>query len=149
MKTSTHRSTPLALGTLLTLAVAGLLLVATGAQADPIKDGSLDPHRAGWYSNASRGGPLTCAETCKQKANNALPEYEAAPGSIIRRAFVCKVPKGSEGDVRTFLYGNQFDERPACYTVGTNLGEASYSQRYLCLCVARKVKLQKMKMKQP
>ena len=89
--------------------------------------------KAAWISNASRGEPLTCAETCKKKLPPSLPEYEGSPGSVIKRAFACKVAGRPEGNVRTWLFGNQFDERPACYTTDTSQN-GTYNQSYYCLC---------------
>lgn len=117
----------------LTLALLALPLLAPPAQAGPIKNGSMDPYRAGWYSNASRTGPLTCTETCKKKAS-AIPEHEASAEKVPKRTFVCKVQGEPKGNLRTWSYGNQFDDRAACYTVGLNL-EGSYSDKYFCLCV--------------
>lgn len=134
MKAIHRRLRPTILVTLTTAPLAAALLLAVpGAQADPIKNLSMDPYRAGWYSNASRGGPLTCAETCKQKAS-ALPEHEPSAVPVPKRAFLCKVQGKPKGDLRTWLYGNQFDDRPACYTVGLDL-KGSYEDSYFCLCV--------------
>jgi hypothetical protein len=134
MSAISRRLRPTLLLTLTAAALtAALLLAVPGAQADPIKNLSMDPYRAGWYSNASRGGPLTCAETCKQKAS-ALPEHEPSAEPVPKRAFLCKVQGKPKGDLRTWLYGNQFDDRAACYTVGLDL-KGSYSDKYFCLCV--------------
>lgn len=115
---------------------AGLALAAFALRADPIGDGSLVGHRTGWFSNVSRSGPLTCAETCRTKAAGSAPEHEASAVPPTKRTFVCRVPGRPSGDLKTWLYGNQFDDRPACYTTGLDL-KGSYQQRYFCLCVAR------------
>lgn len=129
-----RRLRPTILVTLTTTALAvALMLTAPGAQADPIKNLSMGSYQAGWYSNSSRGGPLTCAETCKQKAS-ALPEHEPSAVPVPKRAFLCKVQGEPKGDLRTWLYGSQFDDRAACYTVGLDL-KGSYDDSYLCLCV--------------
>lgn len=115
------------------MCILGLFIAAPWAvHADPIKDGSLDPYRAGWFSNSSRSGPLTCVETCKTKARGSLAEYEASGDPPAKRSFLCKV----QVERGKWAYGNQFDERPACYTVGRDL-KGSYEQRYMCLCVVR------------
>lgn len=111
-----------------------IISVAPAAMADPIDDTNVGLFKAAWISNASRGDPLTCAETCKQKMSPSLPEYEAAPGNVIKRAFVCKVAGRPEGNIRTWLFGNQFDERAACYTTDTSQ-KGTYNQNYYCLCV--------------
>lgn len=123
----------LVLATALTLSLLLLPLVAAPLAADPIKNGSMDPYRAGWYPNTSRQGPLTCAQTCKQKAS-ALAEHEPSAEPVPKRAFVCKVQGKPKGDLRTWLYGSQFDDRAACYTVGLDL-KGSYNDKYFCLCV--------------
>ena len=107
--------------------------ITPAAMADPIDDTNLGLYKAAWISNASRGEPLTCAETCKQKMSPSLPEYEGAPGGVVKRTFVCKVAGRPEGDVGTWLFGNQFDERAACYTTETSQ-KGTYSQDYYCLC---------------
>ena len=110
-----------------------LALLAFDVHADPIQDGALAPYRAGWFANASPGGPLTCARTCAAKAPGTVAEHEASSVSPTKRAFVCRV-EGKAKD--TWLYGSQFDDRAACYTTGLDL-KGSYSQRYFCLCVAK------------
>lgn len=149
---STSEPTRRWLGTVFVLGLAALLLlVVPETQADPIQDGALSNYKAGWFSNAGRSGPLTCTETCKLKAEGSLAEYEATFDAPAKRAFVCKVEGRPNNDVRTWLYGSQFDGRAACYTVGRDL-KGSYSERYYCLCVvaARKVQLERgVKLKQP
>jgi hypothetical protein len=110
-----------------------ILTIAPNLMADPIDDTNVGLFKAAWISNASRGEPLTCAQACKEKLPPSLPEYEGAPGDVIKRAFVCKVAGRAEGNVRTWLFGNQFDERPACYTTDTSQ-KGTYSQNYHCLC---------------
>lgn len=117
-----------------TAAVLGLL--ALNVHADPIQDGALAPYRAGWFDNTGPRGPLTCAETCKAKAPGTLPEYEASAVPPTKRAFVCRVTGKPQGNLRTSLYGSQFDDRAACYTTGLDL-KGSYDPKYFCLCVAK------------
>jgi hypothetical protein len=118
---------------ILSIFVPLILVIPAKLIADPIDDTNVSLFKAAWISNASRGEPLSCAETCKEKMPPSLREYEGAPGSVIKRAFVCKVAGRPEGDVRTWLFGNQFDERPACYTTDTSQ-KGTYSQNYYCLC---------------
>ena len=125
------RSSALILGT-----AAVLALLPLSVQADPIQDGALAPYRAGWFANNGPGGPLTCSETCKAKAPGTLAEYEATFVSVTKRAFVCRVAGRPKGDIRTWLYGSQFDDRAACYTTGLDL-KGSYNEKYFCLCVAK------------
>jgi|GEM_PF-5986875 len=126
-----HIPSTTALLAVLLLGVA--LLAPPAARAEPIKNLSMDLYLAGWYSNASRGGPLTCTETCKQKAS-AVAEHEPSAEPTPKRAFVCRVQGKPKGNLRTWLYGSQFDDRAACYTVGLNL-KGSYEDSYFCLCV--------------
>jgi hypothetical protein len=124
----------LILAAVVALPVTGaLLLVALGAGAEPIDNFAMKPYRAGWYSNSQAGKLLTCAATCRAKAS-ASTEHEPSAVPPTRRAFVCRVQGEPSGELRTFLYGNQFDDRAACYTVGLDL-KGSYSDKYLCLCV--------------
>lgn len=111
-----------------------LMLFSIWALADPIKDSSLDGHKAGWYPNNYKNKLLTCPETCKVHVRG-LAEYEASPG-VPKRAFVCKAQTESEGNIDTWLYGNQFDDRKACYTVDISL-KGKYTDKYFCLCVRR------------
>ncbi|HYG63070.1 MAG TPA: hypothetical protein VEL74_10845 [Thermoanaerobaculia bacterium] len=116
----------------LILGVAVILgTLALDVQAEPIPDGALAPHRVGWFDN---GGTMTCAETCKAKAPGSSAEHEPSPIAPTKRVFVCKVAGKPNGDLRTWLYGNQFDDRPACYTTGLDL-KGSYSKKFSCLCV--------------
>jgi len=109
-----------------------LALLALNVHADPIQDGALAPYRAGWFSN----GGLTCSETCKAKAPGTLAEYEASAVPPTKRAFVCRVAGKPVGNIATWLYGSQFDDRAACYTTGLDL-KGSYTKSYFCLCVAK------------
>lgn len=115
----------------LAVAAASVLLARAypPAGADPVGDSALSPHRVGWYSNAAPKN-LTCVDTCQTKAK-ALAEYEASGVSTTKRAFVCRVAVARE----RWLYGSQFDDRPACYTVGLDL-KGSYNDSFMCLCVA-------------
>ena len=115
---------------------AVLMMLALNLHADPIQDGALAAYRAGWFANAGPGGPLTCAETCKAKAPGTLPEYEASPVPATKRAFLCRVAGKPKGDLQTWLYGNQFDERAACYTTALDL-KGSHAPKYFCLCVVK------------
>lgn len=123
-------------GALILGAATVLTLLALNVYGDPIQDGALAPYRAGWFANAGPAGPLTCVETCKAKAPGTLPEYEASAVPATRRAFVCRVAGKPKGDLQTWLYGSQFDDRAACYTTGLDL-KGSYAQRYFCLCVVK------------
>lgn len=119
------------------LAVLALAAVfALTLSADPIQDASLTAYRAGWYSNAAPRGPMTCTQTCEAKAPGTLAEYEPSADPPAKRSFLCRVQGRPSGDLRTWAYGNQFDDRPACYTVGRDL-KGSYLQDFMCLCVAR------------
>jgi hypothetical protein len=120
-------------GALVLGAATVLALLALTLHADPIQDGALGPYRAGWFSNASPAAPLTCARTCAAKAAGTVPEHEASSVPPTKRVFVCRV----EGKVKdTWLYGSQFDDRPACYTTGLDL-KGSHTDKYFCLCVAK------------
>lgn len=127
MRLSVSKARIFILGTALVLAV-----LALNIHADPVQDGALAPYRAGWFDN---NGTLTCAQTCKAKAPNTLPEYEASSVPNTKRAFVCRVGK-PEGNLQVARYGSQFDERPACYTTGLDL-KGSHAPKYHCLCVAK------------
>jgi hypothetical protein len=115
------------------LALFLLATASTASFADPITDGALNPYKAGWFSNVIAGRALPCPQACEIAAKTAA-EFEAAPGESLKKTFVCKVPVGQEGRNTTYLYGNQFDARPACYTTDTSL-RGRYSERFLCLCV--------------
>jgi hypothetical protein len=110
---------------------AVLMTLALNLHADPIQDGALAAYRAGWFANTG-----TCAETCKAKTPGSLAEYEASPVPHTKRAFVCRVAGKSQGDIRTWLYGSQFDDRAACYTTGLDL-KGSHAPKYFCLCVVK------------
>lgn len=110
-----------------------MTVLPLAAFADPIADGSFNPYKAGWYPNVIDGKPLACRQVCEIKAK-AAAEFEAAPGPRVKRTFVCKVAFRQENRQSPFLYGNQFDARPACYTTDISL-RGKYSERFLCLCV--------------
>jgi len=131
---SSHSKTKTIALWLFVAAAAGAVLLVVAPQpasGDPIDDSQLKPYRAGWFSNVEAQNYLTCAETCKTKAK-AVPEHEASAVPPTKRAFVCRAPGKPSG----WLYGSQFDDRAACYTVGLDL-KGSYSERYMCLCVAQ------------
>ena len=119
------------------------ILIAVGAQADPIEDLSMKPYQAGWYPNFINGnGPMTCPETCK-KWVEARAERERSnvlePQSEVTH--VCKITRDphiileSINDPSShWLYGNQFDKHPVCYT-GMLSGEVKRSEYFMCLCV--------------
>ena len=117
----------------LALGATVLALLALNANADPIQDGALASYRAGWFANDNPPGPMTCAETCRKKAPGSVAEHEASSVSPTKRVFVCRV-EGKTKD--TWLYGSQFDDRPACYTTGLDL-KGTHSPRYHCLCVVK------------
>ena len=124
-------------GSVLVFAAATVLaLLALNVHADPITDGALAPYRAGWFPNDSPAAPLSCSETCKKKAPGTVAEHEASPIPPTKRAFVCRVAGKPQGNLDTWLYGTQFDDRPACYTTGLDL-KGSFSKKYYCLCVAK------------
>jgi len=79
---------------------------------------------------------LSCSDACKKSAPGALAEYEASPIPATKRAFLCRVAGKPVGQIDTWLYGNQFDTRAACYTTGLDL-KGSYTDKYYCLCVAK------------
>jgi hypothetical protein len=110
--------------------VTVLALLALPVYADPIGDGALAAHRAGWFAN---GGTLTCARTCALKAPGTVAEHEASAVPPTKRAFVCRVAGKPQGNLQTWLYGSQFDDRAACYTTGLDL-KGSFTQKYFCLC---------------
>jgi hypothetical protein len=124
-------------GGALVLGMAAVLaLLPLIVHADPIQSGALAAYRAGWFSNANPAGPLSCTATCKAKAPGTIAEHEPSPIPVTKRAFVCRVEGKPKGDLRTWLYGSQFDDRAACYTTGLDL-KGSFSQKYFCLCVAK------------
>jgi len=131
---SSHSKTKtIAVWLFVAVAAAAVLLVVAPqpASGDPIEDSQLKPYRAGWFSNVEGKEYLTCSQTCTTKAK-AVPEHEASGVPTAKRAFVCRATGKSTG----WLYGSQFDDRAACYTVGLDL-KGSYSNRYMCLCVAQ------------
>lgn len=118
------------------IAATVLALLALDVHADPIQDGALAPYRAGWFANDGGPSPRTCSETCKAKAPGSLAEYEASSVPPTKRAFVCRVAGKAQGNLATWRYGSQFDERAACYTTGLDL-KGSYTEKYYCLCVVK------------
>ena len=123
-------------GALILAMAAVLALLPRNIHADPIQDGALAPYRAGWFSNVSPSAPLTCARTCAAKAPGTVPEHEASAVPPTKRAFVCRVAGKPQNNIPTWLYGSQFDDRPACYTTGLDL-KGSHSDKYYCLCVVK------------
>ena len=112
---------------------AVFVLMPVAATADPIEDMTIKPYKAAWFPNVYKGEALTCVDTCKRN-RAGLAEYEASAVPSTKRAFVCRIQGAPKGNLRTWQYGSQFDERPACYTTGLDL-KGSYEKNYLCLCV--------------
>lgn len=111
--------------------------------ADPIEDLSMKDYKAGWYPNFyKQKGPLTCAQTCKawvgteaegEQSGDLTPNYPETD--------VCKITDNeklvyyAQNDPKShWLYGNQFVDKPVCYSA-TSYGEIMESQFYMCLCV--------------
>lgn len=113
-----------------------LTLLALNVQAEPINDGALAAYRAGWFPNTGPKGPLSCTDTCKTKAPGTIAEHAPSAVPVTKRAFVCRAPGKPKDNLQTWLYGSQFDDRPACYTTGLDL-KGSFVQKYFCLCVAK------------
>ncbi|AZZ90323.1 hypothetical protein EUZ85_06165 [Hahella sp. KA22] len=116
-----------------------LLFAISNAFADPIQDGVSNHYKAGWYPNVyGNEGPLTCPKTCRAWTGWRA-EGELAPYDDIKRTYVCKsnnldtFPSPTDRDV--WLYGNQFDEKTACF-MGTPHEKTVVSERYYCLCVS-------------
>jgi len=111
-----------------------LILLPLSVLADPIKDSSMDGNKAGWYLNIHDNKLLTCPETCKARVNG-LPESVTSP-EVSKKAFLCKrsIKIGKAQKKRAWLYGNQFDDKKACYLFDQS-GRRAFSDKYYCLCV--------------
>jgi hypothetical protein len=111
-----------------------LILVPLSVLADPIEDSSMDGYKAGWYLNIHDNKLLTCPETCKASVNG-LPE-SVSSSEVSKKAFLCKrsVKIGKEQKIKMWLYGNQFDDKNACYLLDQS-GKRTASDKYYCLCV--------------
>ncbi|MBU1052916.1 MAG: hypothetical protein KKC46_03670 [Proteobacteria bacterium] len=117
-----------------------LLLLAAVVQADPVQDNSLNTYKAGWYPNYyKQKGPMTCPETCKIWIQG-VPEQEMSVAAKTKSINVCKFgyDKPINKPMRDggFLYGNQFDKTPVCYTAGMSK-KMQTSEKYYCLCIAK------------
>lgn len=115
---------------------AGGVLLLSGqiAQADPIRDNSLNAHQVGWCANNSGGsGPLSCEDTCQ--AVGAVPEQETRMTQNTGAGPVCKVNAPSWYWSQE-LYGRQtyLNGSPVCAFVDQN-GGAQCSTSFQCLCV--------------
>lgn len=113
------------------------IFAATGTvQADPIKDSTLGDYKAGWYPNTYKEQLLTCPQACKAWIRG-VAEHEPTG---IRGADnnVCKFSYGKKPTMpfqaRPFLYGNQLDKTPVCYTADTT-GTVRKSKQFYCLCI--------------
>lgn len=121
-------------------AIPILLLLMGGVQADPIKDNVLGGYEAGWYPNIYKGKTMACPQTCKIRVKG-IAEHEMSNGVKSKITNVCKVGSGKviekplpmRGD--KFLYGNQFDSKPVCYTTDMS-GKPQKSEQFYCLCIA-------------
>ena len=114
-----------------------VVVAATGTvQADPIKDNVLDNYKAGWYPNSYKEQLLTCPQACKAWVG-AVAEYEPTGIKGIENN-VCKFQSGKKPirpfQSRPFLYGNQLDKTPVCYTADTK-GNLRKSKQFDCLCI--------------
>lgn len=119
------------------LVVLALLLSAGVAQADPIKDNVLDSYKAGWYPNSDQNQLMTCPQTCRVRVKG-VAEHEATGVKNIE-ASVCKVAIRNVIErplpINNFIYGNQFDTNPVCYTADMH-GKLQKSKQFYCLCIA-------------
>lgn len=126
--------------TLIWLVVTVLLSAAAGALADPIQDNSMHGYKAGWYPNYYKEkGPMTCPQTCEAWVKG-VAEQENSMAVDSKKTQVCKFGdrKQFNEPVRggRYLYGNQFDNTPACYVTDMN-GKVKKSERFYCLCIAK------------
>jgi hypothetical protein len=115
-----------------------MLTVVGSVPANPIKDGTLDSYKAGWYPNLHKSKLLTCPETCKAWVGG-VAEHEKSLAPKSELTFVCKIGerKELEKPVRDYptLFGNQFDKHPVCYAAD-NVGGVKKTEHYHCLCLA-------------
>ena len=116
-------------------------LFPTTGVTDPVRDNSMLPYKAGWYSNNIKKQFLSCPATCNFRAWSAA-EHEASSSPRSKRTFLCKVqtlartPNVTGRPAQKVLYGNQFDNKVACYTANIT-GKVYRSRRFHCLCVGR------------
>lgn len=119
------------------LAMLALLSVTGVVQADPIKDNLLDSYKAGWYPNSHQNRLMTCPQTCKVWVSG-VAEHEKSMGVKSIETYVCKF--GDRREVvkpirdEHFLYGNQFDKTPVCYTTDMS-GKPKKSKQFYCMCI--------------
>ncbi|MFZ2161353.1 MAG: CARDB domain-containing protein [Sideroxyarcus sp.] len=120
------------------LVMSVMLLAVWGAQADPIKDNMLNGYEAGWYPNVYKEKTMSCPDTCEVWVKG-IAEHELSNGVKSKITNVCKVGSGKviEKPVRDekFLYGNQFDASPVCYTTDM-AGMLRKSKQFYCLCIS-------------
>ena len=103
-----------------------LVLAGASVQAEPIMNNMMSVHKAGWYPNNG----MACPDVCKQLAGT-VAEQDASMCANSQRTHVCKFGNGKQ-----FLYGNQFDANPVCYTAGLSQ-IMQMSRQFLCLCVGQ------------
>ena len=107
-----------------------LALLAAGVQADPIQDGALASYRAGWFAN---DGPRPLELLGHLQGEGARQPRRVRGGrraGTVQAGFGCRVAGKPKGDLATWLYGSQLDDRPACYTTGIDL-KGSFNQELL------------------
>ncbi|WP_020408219.1 CARDB domain-containing protein [Hahella ganghwensis] len=114
-----------------------LVITAFNVFADPIPDNVSVNYKVGWYPNYFQlTGPLTCPRTCRAWTGGRA-ESERSPYDEFERTYVCKsnnLIQPSPNDRDVWLYGNQFDDKTACF-MGTPNEQVVVSERYYCLCV--------------
>jgi hypothetical protein len=113
-----------------------MILLPVSVLADPIKDSSMNVYKAGWYLNYHDNKLLTCPETCKASVNGTAESLSSSGGS--KKAYLCKRGVKIEKDlkVKTWLFGNQFDDKKACYLFDQS-GKNVSSDVYYCLCTTQ------------
>ncbi len=109
-----------------------LALASVAANAEPIPNSSFADRTAGWFD----GKGLTCPQICKEQ--KAVAESEKNTARPVAMSYVCKVRKAKNGPY-LWLFGTQFDSRPACYTTDRDL-KGEYSDIFYCLCVKQAVR---------
>ncbi len=123
-----------------------LSLLAMSSHGDPIQDYSMQSYKAGWFPNFyQQDGPMTCPQTCEvwTKGTGVAESelsYELAPE--YKRTHVCKISNnekaiyyGQSDPKAHWLYGNQFDDKPVCFSGLPEKTKAS--ELFMCLCVSR------------
>lgn len=114
------------------------------AISDPIQDYNFQSYEAGWFPNFYQtNGPMNCPRSCYIWSDGRAMAEQEKTADVTGQfgvTHVCKISNnekaivyGKDDPSAHWLYGNQFDDEPACFAATPD--EVKKSDAFMCLCV--------------